>query len=205
MVDHDKYRNDLMDGAIKATAEKGIEGMTTRAIAGSVGLNEAYIYRYYRDRNDLLEKAFLRCDQNMMAVMKKEYACLRDRSLSYRDRFFKFMNACWDYAVEDYTYALFYVRFYFSTFYNDRLRAEHLRLAEEAIPSNQDVFLQDIEPRLLINHIYRSALVFIMDLATGRRMDTPEERKQIFTLLYNSLAMNLDTTKIPNFYGTENE
>lgn len=49
MVDHNKLRNQLMDGAIKAVSIYGLEGLTTRSIEQQCKLKDSYIYRYFED------------------------------------------------------------------------------------------------------------------------------------------------------------
>jgi len=199
MGDHERYRNELLAGAIRATAERGLEGITTRAIAEAVSLNEAYIYRYYLDRNDLLEKAFMRSDEELMEFIRQEFETMKSSSLPFRERFAIFFNRVWDFSVKDHIYCLFYVRYCYSTFFTDKVRDKHMALINEKIPLEKEYFLEGTDPALIRHHIVVSTLSYLMDIATGHRTDTPEERDKICSLMYNTLLIYLDPAKIHNF------
>jgi len=198
MVDHEKYRNDLLDGAVRAMAERGIEGTTTRAIADAVGLNEAYIYRYYLDRNDLLEKAFLRSDRNFLKNTGEAIHLLRDATLPFKERFSRFFDAIMEYANSDHSYCQFYVRYYFSKLYTKKVRDEHMKIVAEYIPE-PDVIKPDANYELLQHMLFISVLSYIMDVSADFHEDTAESRAKLCDFLYLILIQELDTEKIPNF------
>jgi len=199
-VDHNKMRQDLMDGVVKAIATYGIEGMTTRSIANIASLNEAYIYRYFLDRDDLASKTFIRTDNNLFNVFFENVPLLKDESKeSYDVNLKEFFNASWAYMTDDFIYCKFYIRYVFSQIYSEEAKEAHRKniekLEEMFIPRIKD----DAKMDAILHHIYTSSLIFLMEIATGEMENTIENRDLLFELLYPSVMQLVDPNKIANF------
>ena len=66
---HEQRRAALIEGAVRAVAERGLENTSTNLISRISGLNEAYIYRYFENKEDLLAKAFAESDDRFLSVI----------------------------------------------------------------------------------------------------------------------------------------
>ena len=86
MVDHNKLRNQLMDGAIKAVSIYGLEGLTTRSIEQQCKLKDSYIYRYFEDKEDLLKKAFLREDRSFINTIETNFSVMNNDNIDFKER-----------------------------------------------------------------------------------------------------------------------
>ena len=54
--EHEQKTAALMDGAVRSVALYGLENASTKTISACCGINEAYIYRYFESKEDLLAK-----------------------------------------------------------------------------------------------------------------------------------------------------
>ena len=54
----DNMHRALMNSAIHVVSEQGIHKATTKALAQNSGVNEAYIYRLFSGKEDLLKQTF---------------------------------------------------------------------------------------------------------------------------------------------------
>ena len=55
----DEMRLALLDSTVRIIAKDGLDKATTRSIAQAAQLNEAYIYRFFNDKEDLFKKRLL--------------------------------------------------------------------------------------------------------------------------------------------------
>lgn len=67
---HSDIRNTLLSRTISVIADQGFDGATTRAITGTTGINDAYIYRCFKGKEDLMAEAFATVDEDICRVLK---------------------------------------------------------------------------------------------------------------------------------------
>ena len=58
MKQKDNMRQTFIECAVRVVARDGLDKTTTKLIAKEAGLNEAYIYRCFKNKEDLLSEAF---------------------------------------------------------------------------------------------------------------------------------------------------
>lgn len=186
-ADHERMRHDLMDGAIVAVAQRGMEGLTTRAISAQSKLNEAYIYRYFLDRDDLLRKAFLRWDARMFDTFCQYHDELKEEEGDYEIRVRHFFDKCWSFMLSDFDSCKFYLRFYSSTLFNADVLADHYRVCDRLFSRVRDRFLEGVDSEMLMQHIFSTTIGYVMSVATGLIQDSEEMRAKIFSILFKTL------------------
>jgi len=54
----DELRRRLIDGTIHVIAQDGLDKATTKQIRIETSINQAYIYRCFEDKEDMLKKTF---------------------------------------------------------------------------------------------------------------------------------------------------
>jgi AcrR family transcriptional regulator len=63
----DARRKLIVEGAFKALAEEGFEGLRTRDIAASIGINSATLHHYFETKQDLIEAVAEHLEQRLRA------------------------------------------------------------------------------------------------------------------------------------------
>ncbi|MCA6289859.1 MAG: TetR family transcriptional regulator, partial [Phenylobacterium sp.] len=62
-------RDEILDAALRLFSEHGVMGVSTRQIAGRVGISQPALYAHFRNRDDLLaelcERAFSELEQRL--------------------------------------------------------------------------------------------------------------------------------------------
>lgn len=185
MVDHNKNRQKLIDGAIKATAEFGLEGLTTRSIEQYSGLKDSYIYRYFEDKEDLLKKAFLREDKAFAKVIEYHYPILYDRTYDFKERCYLLWRSCCKYLLSNPNTCKFYVRYYYSTFFKQNAFDAHISIYSGLIDKVQKAFPVDVNANLLLHHLLETMLNFGMQVVSEKTKDADEYQKTTFNFCYN--------------------
>lgn len=185
MVDHSKIRAKLMEGAIKAVSEYGLEGLTTRSIEQQCGLKDSYIYRYFEDKEDLLKKAFLKEDTTLISVIDHYFPIMQNAELDFRERCFNLWKPCWEYLVARPDVCRFYVRYYYSTYFKQRASNEHLKLCEGLVEKMKTAFPTEVKAEMVLHHILETMLAYGMKVALGEMENTVETSQIAFSFCYS--------------------
>lgn len=144
MVDHNKLRNQLMDGAIKAVSIYGLEGLTTRSIEQQCKLKDSYIYRYFEDKEDLLKKAFLREDRSFINTIETNFSVMNNDNIDFKERCYSLWKPCWQYLVSRPDVCKFYVRYYYSTYFAQQALSEHTDICKMLVEKFADAFPKNV-------------------------------------------------------------
>ena len=195
MVDHSKIRAQLMEGAIKAVAEYGLEGLTTRSIEKQCKLKDSYIYRYFEDKEDLLKKAFIKEDKTLIGVIEHYFPIMQDDTLDFRERCFSLWKPCWQYLVSRPDVCRFYVRYYFSTYFKRQAFNEHLNICENLVDKVRDSFAKEVNVEMLLHHILETMLTYSMKVALGEMSNTDEVSEMAFNFCYSVICAYISPPK----------
>ncbi len=142
----DQKRTELLEGTIRAVAKKGLENASTRDICDESGINVAYIYHFFADKEDMLTQAFEESDERFLRVILDNLPVLRYTDIDYEQRCRMLFDRCWEYILERPDRLLFYMRYYFSSLYTKyavRAHTERYHVLVErmssAFPEGEDV------------------------------------------------------------------
>lgn len=188
MVDHNKLRNQLMEGAIKAVSAYGLEGLTTRSIEQQCKLKDSYIYRYFEDKEDLLKKAFLREDRAFVNTIEANFAIMYDNSIDFKERCYSLWEPCWQYLVSRPDVCKFYVRYYYSTYFAQQAISEHTDICKMLVAKFADAFPKNVNVNVVTHHLLEIMLNYGMKVSLGELEDSKETSNMIFDIIYTIVS-----------------
>lgn len=89
-------RQVFIDSAVRVVARDGMEKTTTKAIASEAKLNEAYIYKCFSGKDDLLSAALHMEDVNFANLLQKTLPIMHMPGLSWKERAYILWKKSWD-------------------------------------------------------------------------------------------------------------
>jgi len=181
--EHEAMREDLMNGAINATAKYGLVNLTTKIISQECGLNEAYIYRYFIDKEDLLEKTFVKIDTELFNVLTEYHYVFNNTEKSYKEKAREYFDLCWTYLGNGKKAGIFYIRYYNSAYFDRDKSYMHQKLAEEFQEKISDN-LKKSGTKVFLHAMFNLVLSYALDIALQKVENTPTTQDEIFELLY---------------------
>ena len=95
----DEIRAMLMDSASYTIATEGYSRATTKRIAKRAKLNEAYIYRYFESKEDLICHSYAQNDRDLAALIISLIPALENGAGSWEDRCRLLFMRCWELMV----------------------------------------------------------------------------------------------------------
>ena len=188
-----RIRNALMDGAIKVVARDGLEKITTRSIASECDLHDAYIYRYFIDKEDLLMKTFIREDKAMTARIKEnlENSDLKGKSIEEVLR--AIVMPMWDFLMENEDVCKFYVRYYYSIHFEKDAIEEFREDNRTLHAAFEELFPKGADLELMFHYHMDTLLNIAMKVTTDEIEKTPDIGERVFKLLYSVTKVFLKT------------
>lgn len=143
-------RDRILRATIELIAENGFNGSPTAQIAKMASVAEGTIYRYFENKDVLIQEAYKDCETSMLAFVSEGYSCdapIRDRFFYIAKRFVQFNTA----NIPVYT---FIVQFYYSSPYSSAVRIAKYSAGAEKNDFFNILFKEGIAHKIIKNLPY---------------------------------------------------
>ena len=91
-----------------------MEKATTKAIAAEAKLNEAYIYKCFPSKDELLSEALHMEDVNFANFLQKTLPIMHMPGFSWKERAYILWKKIWEFVLHKPADCIFYIRYYYS-------------------------------------------------------------------------------------------
>lgn len=117
----------LLRSTVRSVAKYGMKDVSTRSISGDAGVNDAYIYRYFQDKEDLLKQAYLMENDKFMRVVLQRMELIRNQSTgcTQQERFRLIFHVAWRYLIDTPDVCRFFLYYYNSPNFEKYARKEY--------------------------------------------------------------------------------
>lgn len=171
MKKHENIRQAFIQSAIRVVARVGLDKTTTKAIAADAGLNEAYIYRCFESKEDLLRAAFHMADVNFASIIRQNLFHMKNSDLPWKERAFRLWSACWRFVLESRDVCAFYLRYYYSANCRKYAYEEHLQYFQELIAMTASAFRPEANAYMVVHQMFDTMLSFAVRVLGGEIPD----------------------------------
>ncbi len=180
-------RQTLIARTIAVIANQGLDKTTTKAIVAGTGINEAYIYRNFADKEDLLARTFDELDNELVAkvVQHLPVMYMPDMEFELRCRFFFF--AVWEFLLGNKAKCLAFVQYYYSPHFQKYSAAQHKRRYEPLVEKFRDAFKDEADVWMILNHILNVMLDFAVKVHNDRMPGDDDYVEHVFRVIYASV------------------
>lgn len=183
-------RNAFLRSAVHIVAQEGMDRATTKNISKLTGLNEAYIYRCFPNKEDLLREAFHLGDVRFLTVLQSIRPIMRDDSLGWKERCYRLWKTTWDYIMSVPEDCVFYIRYYYSGNYIRNAREEHLAIYKN-LPGEVAWAFKDPGMALtLLRQLFDTMLCFANRVIAGEMSNDEATCDFIFQQVYSFMLPN---------------
>ncbi len=157
-------RSALISGAIRAVAKDGLENTTTRSIGKETNVNDAYIYRFYNDKEDLLRTAFLEKSRKVLEVLM---LTIQDSLQNNEELLFAGFQRAWEYLTQNPDTFRFGVFYYHSSGFNRYAAEEYRDYIRAVIYRLRKHMSICAESEAIIQHLIDTLFIFAVKVADG--------------------------------------
>ena len=191
MIPIDSMRMTFIESAVRVVARCGLENTTTKAIAADAGLNEAYIYRCFENKENLLSEAFHMEDVGYANLLRKTRPVMNMKELSWKERCFLLWRASWLFILQKDDECIFYLRYYYSASCRKYAYKTHMECFTKLIDESRHAFKPGVNVDLLVHQIFDTMLAFALRVLSGEMENNDAAVRWTFEQIYCFVAPNI--------------
>ena len=180
-------REKLIARTISVIANEGLDKTTTKAITTGTGINEAYIYRHFSDKTDLLSKTFDKLDDELVAKLLQHLPVMYMRELEYELRYRVFFEEVWKFLLGNKEKCLAFVRYYYSPYFTKYSAESHKRRYVPVVEKFKEAFKDEADVWMILNHILNVMLDFAVKAHNGQMPKKDNYVEHVFLVIYASV------------------
>jgi AcrR family transcriptional regulator len=180
-------RETLISRTITVIANEGLDKTTTKAITKDTGINEAYIYRQFSDKSDMLAKTFEVLDEELVAKTMEHLPVMYMRELDYELRCRIFFSQIWKFLLGNRDKCLAFVRYYYSPYFSKYSATSHKNRYIPVVERFKEAFKQEADVWMILNHILNVMLDFAVKVHNNQMSDKDNYAEHVFRVVYASV------------------
>lgn len=188
-------RQALIGGTIHVIAQNGLDGATTKKISQETGINEAYIYRHFEDKEDMFVHAFTQLDQELADTLSEHIALMYVSDLKVEERCWILFSAVWRFLLGNSNKCTCYMQYYYSPYFRKYSAEEHRRIYKQIEEDITPAFQEDVNVWQMLNYILDVMLASAVKVFAGDMADNDKTAAQVFRLIYGAVESQLAWTQ----------
>lgn len=197
----DEMRENLIWGTARVIAAEGLDKATTKQIGLTTSINEAYIYRLFKDKEDLFAKTFAYLDDELVTVCSAHLSIMSRKDLTFPERGRLYFAEVWRFVLANSVKCRAFIRYYYSPYFAKHSATEHRERYNDFLERFKVCFKEDANVWMILNHILDTMLSFAVKVFDGAISDSADTEEHVFRLVYASTRQyfkdenSLDTIK----------
>ncbi|MBE6799311.1 MAG: TetR/AcrR family transcriptional regulator [Ruminococcaceae bacterium] len=190
-----EMRQKLIDSTIHVVANDGIHRATTKAISTHSGINEAYIYRFFNDKDDMLKEAFAYLDEEMVSAIMRFLPIMDSDEVDFRERSRRFFGKYWEFLIGNRDKCSFFIKYYYSQHYDSYPVDERAKAYQRVVDGFAPAFKKGTNVWALLNHILD---VIFCNYVKVLRNEIPADESSadmVYSFVYRSIEPYFEWTE----------
>jgi len=194
---HEEMRTRLLDSTTKAVSKYGLSNLTTRSISAINNINEAYIYRYFLDKDDLVYKAFVRSEniifEKFSDFFKKD---IMTNGKDFKEKLKAFFIDSIEYLIKDEINATMVIRYVYSIYFKGKALQGHRESSEELVKA-LSLYIKDDADVVFIGHnMLMTILSYTSEILNGSLPNDRKTLEKIFEFSFRCYEPDIDWNKV---------
>ena len=183
----DEIRCRLIDSTIHIIAQEGLDKATTKQIGKHAGINEAYIYRCFADKEDMFARAFDKLDDELLTAAMKHIDVMYNQDMEYEARCRSYFDIIWKLLLEDRDECFAFVRYYYSQYFVIHSAEAHERRYIPLVNKFKDAFKDEADVWMILNHILNVMIDFAIKVHNNHMSGEYGYAEHVFRVIYQSV------------------
>ena len=180
----DEMREKLICGTARVIATEGLDKATTKQIGLTTSINEAYIYRLFKDKEDLFAKTFAYLDDELVFVCMNSLPVMEREDLAFRERGRLCFADVWRFILGNSEKCRAFIRYYYSPYFAKYSATEHRERYDDFLEKFKVCFKEDANVWMILNHILDTMLSFAVKVFDGALSDNANAEEHVFRVVY---------------------
>ena len=181
------FRQILIDGTIRVISREGMDKASAKQIEQETGVNAVYIYRCFRDKDDLFAKTFAYLDDELSDKILQNLPIMYDTQFAYVQRCRIFYYALWKFLLGNRDKCMAFVRYFYSPYFMRYSAQEHKARFAKVMEKIGPAFKEEADVWMILNHILNVMLDFAVKVHNGQMLDNDDYSEHVFRVVYASV------------------
>lgn len=183
----EEIRLALIDGTVHVIAREGLDKASTKQISQATSINEVYIYRCFKNKEDLLAKTFAFLDNELVEKCMQHVAVMYMQELDYETRCRIFFTSIWRFLLGNRDKCLAYIRYYYSQYFPTYSVDEHKERFLPLMSKFKDAFKDEADIWMIQNHILNVMFDFAIKVHNNQMLESDDYVEHVFRVVYHSV------------------
>ena len=188
-------RATLIARTIQVIADEGLDKTTTKSIVSGTGINEAYIYRLFEGKEDLLSKAFDSLDNELVEQALQHLSAMYLPNLDLETRCRLYFFPMWRFLLGNREKCVAYIHYYYSPYFRRLSSESHRRRYNTLLEKFKGAFIDEADVWMILNHILDVMLCFAIRAHTGEMPTDDSYAEHVFRVTYAAVKQYFE----PNY------
>jgi len=181
-------REKLIEGTIRVISREGLDKASAKQIEAETGINVVYIYRCFKDKDEMFAHVFSVLDKELIDKLNESLEAGWLPEYSMKERCRKTFDSIWRFLLAEPDRCTCYLRYYYSRYFQDYSLDSHTQDYKPIVEKISDVFLDEANVWMLLNHLLRVMLDFSLKVFNKEIGDNEDTSEHVFRLIYNSTS-----------------
>lgn len=195
----DAIRYSLIDGTIHVIARDGLDKATTKQIGKETQLNEVYIYRNFKDKEDLFAKTFDLLDEELLTKVMKHFEIMFVQEIDFITRCRLFFFSIWKFLISGRDKCLTYVRYFYSPYFVKNSADSHKKRFAPLVDEFSVAFKEKANVWMILNHILNVMLDFAVKVHNNQMPENDDYAEHVFRVIYASVKQYFKNNEEKDF------
>ena len=183
----EEVRQKLIDSAILVIARDGLDKASTKHIAQTAAVNEAYIYRCFADKEDLFRKVFDFLDGELLAKTMQSIEVMSIPNLEFETRSRLYFSSVWLFLLGNRDKCLTYMRYFYSPYFMKYSAQTHEMRFAPLVTEFKYSFKDEADVWMILNHILNVMFDFVVKVHNGQMSSDDDYVEHVFRVIYRSV------------------
>jgi len=197
-----QMRKALIDATVYVISHYGLDKATTKLLATQAGLNEVYIYRVFKGKEDLFAKTFTELNLELSEKILTRFEIMDKKEIEIETRCAFFFWAIWNFIISNREKFTCFVQYYYSPYFKKYSFLDHRSSYGAVIERFNPAFCEGTDVWMMLNHILDVMLSFAVKVFNGEMNDSEQTAEYVFNLVYRAAQPHLvwtEKSKAPLF------
>lgn len=182
-----RFRQQLIDGTIRVIAREGMDKASAKQIELETGINVVYIYRCFKDKEDLFVKTFEALDEELLAQTLFNLPMMYETAMPFEKRCRHFFDEMWNFLLSNRDKCLTFMRYFYSPYFTKYSAADHKKRFAPVVEKFSAAFIDEADVWMILNHILNVMLDFAVKVHHGHMSAEDDYAEHVYRVIYVSI------------------
>ena len=200
-MEQNEIRQRLIDGTICVIARGGLDKATTKQIGLATSINEAYIYRCFKNKEDMLAKTFDILDEELLAITMQHVEVMFRSDMEFVQRCRSYFFSVWAFLLGCRDKCLAYVQYFYSPYFTKYSAQTHKMRFAPLLAKFRTAFKDEADVWMILNHILNVMLDFAVKVHNDQMPTDDDYPEHVFRVIYASVKQYFRSNAGSEFYA----